>query len=436
MTSEERTIKLEYITRVEGHANVYVRVSDKEVEEVRMQVIETPRFFEAMLKGRKIKEAHTIVSRICGICDFSHTLASVETTENALGMQVSEQTKLLRKLVMYGQHIYSHALHLYLLSLPDYLGFPDAIQMASKYPEEVKRGMRLKKVGNEISRIIGGRATMSISIIPGGFSKLPSKEDLEKINSLLKEELEDAKKTLELFASLKPPRLFRETPFAAIDSKKEKYPLILGDSIRTSDGTYFSKEEFEKKYVEQARDYSYAKFGTIDSKAPMVGALARFNVHGEENLASPTKSLLRSLSIPSALTNRYDNNLAQAIEVVDFFYKAQEITEQLLSMGIKEEEPLQLLPREASGVGVVEAPRGILYHRYSFDKEGRIQSANIVTPTAMNVFSLELDIKQLLSENLNLPESKIVELMEKLIRAYDPCYSCSAHFLKLKIERK
>lgn len=436
MTSEEKSIKLEYITRVEGHANVYVRVSDRGVEEVRMQVIETPRFFEVMLKGRKIKEAHTIVSRICGICDYSHTLASVETTENALGIQVSEQTKLLRKLVMYGQHIYSHALHLYLLSLPDYLGFSDAIQMASKYPEEVKRGMRLKKVGNEISRIIGGRATMSISIVPGGFSKLPSKEDLEKINLLLKDGLEDAKRTLELFASIKPPNLSRETLFAAIDSKEDRYPLILGDSIRTSDGIYFSKEEFENKYVEQAREYSYAKFGTINSKAPMVGALARFNIHGKEKLTPLTKDLLKSLSIPSTLTNRYDNNLAQAIEIVDFFYKAQEITEQLLSAGIKTEEPLQLLPREASGVGVVEAPRGILYHRYSFNKEGKIQSANIVTPTAMNVFSLELDIKQLLSENLNLPESKLVELIEKLIRAYDPCYSCSAHFLKLRIEKK
>jgi len=422
-------ISLKHIAKIEGHANLTIKIENGKVEKVDLGAVEGARYFEGLVKGRNFDEAHTITQRICGICSVSHTLAALEAIENGLGINVTEQTKQLRELMEIGAFLQSHSLHLYLLALPDYLGYPSAIEMAEKYKAEVLRGLSIKKLGNELDRVIGGRIMHPVSAKVGGFSKLPTQEDCDYLLKLLEKAKGDALKTVELFAGLEYPKFMRRTEYVSLKTDN-LYPITHG-TIMFSNGLEVTAEKYAQHLKETVMPYSTAKFSTFEKRSFYVGALARLN-NNFDKLSKAALKCLETYNITIPSFNPYHNNFAQAIEIVHFVDRAIEL---LKDMKIEDQEPIPAKPRACRGIAIVEAPRGILIHDFTMDSKGTLQKANVVTPTAQNLKNIEDDIYKLLPTMLDTTEKHIVTEMERLIRAYDPCISCSAHFLKVKWDR-
>ncbi len=421
-------IKLDHITKIEGHANLTVKIDNSKVEKVELAVVEGARYFEGFVKGRDFKEVHTITQRICGICSVSHTIVALKAIENAIGVKVSEQTRLLRELMEIGAFIQSHSLHMFLLALPDYLGYQSAIDMAEKYRKEVLLGLSLKKLGNEIDSIIGGRVMHPVSMCVGGFHKLPEQEKLDELKKKLERARADAAKAAELFSGLSYPRFKRHTEYVSL-KEEEKYPVTEG-VIMFSNGLEIPQEKYLGFLKERVMPYSNAKFSSFEKRSYYVGALARVN-NNQDLLSKNAQKMLEKSSIGFPSYNPYHNNYAQAIEVVHVIDRAIEI---LSGLKIADEIPVAASAKAGRGIAIIEAPRGILIHDYTLDAKGKVVKANVVTPTAQNLGNIEDDIKKLLPNIMDKKEKDIVFSMEKLVRAYDPCISCSAHFLKVKWE--
>ncbi len=419
-----KTIKLDHITKIEGHAQLIVKIDKGKVKKVEVNVVEGARFFEAIVKGRKYDEVSVLTSRICGTCSPIHVVTALKAVENAFNVQISEQTKLLRELIVLGSLIQNHICHCYFLVLPDYLGYESAVQMASKYKEEVKRALRLKGLGNEIVAVVGGREVHPMTPRIGGFSKLPEKKDLDMLLEKLRNLKEDATKTVLLFKGLKYPRFLRGTRYFALKSNKYDY---LNGSISCVGGAFVPTKGYET-YFKEYFTGSAAKHVVVEGKSYMVGALARLN-NNYEKLSKDAKKLLEGIDLPHY--SPFMNIVAQTIEVVNAFDRCIEILENL---ELKEETLPKVEVKSARGIGVSEAPRGLLFHDYIFDNNGLVIKANIITPTAQNLSSMEDDIKEFLPTILNNKKEHIILNLEKLIRAYDPCISCSAHFLEVKFE--
>jgi len=418
-------IKLDHITKIEGHANLTLKVVDGKVESVELAVVEGARFFEGIIKDRRWNEVHLIVQRVCGICSVSHTLAALKAIENGLGIKISQQTQDLRELMEIGAHLQSHSLHLYLLALPDYLGFLSALDMAQKYKKEVLRGLSLKKLGNELDRVIGGRIMHPVAATVGGFSKLPKQEELDMLLKMLEKSKGDALKTVETFAGLAYPRFKRRTEYVCLH-QEDKYTITDGN-VMFSNGLEIPEDKYLSHLKETVMPYSTAKFSSFENRSYYVGALARVNNNFDLLSKNAVKCIEKNdIRLPSY--NPYYNNIAQAIEIVHFIDRAIEI---LKNFKIKDEEPEVVVPKACRGIAVVEAPRGILIHDYQMDSKGKIMKSNIVTPTAQNLKNIEEDIYKYLPKLLDKKEQEIIFEMERLIRAYDPCISCSAHFLKV-----
>lgn len=422
-----KTIELNHITKIEGHAKLHLVVEQGKIEKIEMGAFEGARYFEGLILDRKYYEVPIITSRICGICSCIHVTASLQAIEDAFGVKVSEQTHKLRELMCIGERIRSHASHLYLFALPDYLGFESSLAMAPKHGEEVKRALELIKLGNNLVIAIGGRDMHPVAGVVGGFTALPDKKELDKLLQELKDKKQDAVLTAELFASLKYPEFERETQYFALYDNG--YSTISGD-VRSFDHkidpkTY--KEHIDEKMVE----YSTAKFSTVNGKSFLVGALARFNIH-HETLSENTKKLIEKFGLKFPIHNPFYNNVCQALELVHHFDEAIELLENL---ELKPEEPIKMEPKAGVGVSAVEAPRGILFHDYEFDADGKIIRANIITPTAQSLNNLEQDLWEYLPKILEQGDEEVKMEIEKLIRAYDPCFSCSAHFLELDMKR-
>ncbi|OGM03286.1 hypothetical protein A3K72_03175, partial [Candidatus Woesearchaeota archaeon RBG_13_36_6] len=372
-----KTIKLDHITKIEGHARLHVVVDDGKLQEVEMGAFEGARFFEGLIIGRKYYEVPIITSRICGICSCIHVTASVQAIEDAFGVKVSEQTKLLRELVVLGERLRSHASHLYLFALPDYLGFESALAMAPKHKEEVNRALELIKLGNNIVIAIGGREMHPVAGVVGGFTRIPDKKELGALLNRLKKQKKDAIKTVELFSKLKYPKFDRQTQYFALYDKG--YSTISGD-VRSFDHKIKPKT-YKEHITEVIKEYSTAKFSTINGKSFMTGALARVN-NNHDTMSKDTKKLIKQLKLNSPIYNPFYNNLCQAIELVNHFDRAIEI---LRNLKLKEEKPVKVKPKTGRGIAAVEAPRGLLFHDYEFDKDGKLIKANIITPTAQNL---------------------------------------------------
>jgi len=432
-TGKELSVDLDtgLLARVEGHADIYVKLSQRGVVDVHVKVVETARFFEAMLMGRLYKEVPVLASRICGICDYAHALTATEAIESALGFKPSEGIMLLRELLAHADNIYSHALHLYLLALPDYYGFHDVVEMASKHMDAVKRGMRLKALGNYMATVIGGRATMNLACVVGGFTKVPRKDELHAVIERLRKAREDARITVDLFQELSPPaNAVRGSSVYAAIYKMTEYPLVYAEGVATDKGDRVSKEEFSKRYTETSLPYSKAKFGSLDSDVVTVGAMARYNI-ARGNLHPVAYKLSNELGLGNRLTDRFQNNTAQAIELVHSIERSIDILDNVNLNGIKRST---VFPRAGNGVGITEAPRGILMHHYELDDSGKVKFVNIVTPTSINVASIESDLRTTVPILNNTSNSELTSYIEMLIRAYDPCFSCSAHSLHVKVE--
>ena len=424
-------ITLNHITKIEGHARLHVVVNKGKIEKCDLGSVEGSRYFEGLLKGRNYDEASEISSRICGICSCAHTVAAIMAVEDALKIKVSEQTKQLRDLLTLSERIRSHATHLYFLALPDYLGYESALAMVDKYKKEVLAALKMMKVGNEMVKIIGGRDLHPVSCTVGGFLKLPKTEQLRELAIQLESILSLAESTVKLFCSLKYSDVKYPTEYMSLKNAKE-YGMLRGDIVIGKET--FAQKEFHSFIAEYHEPYSTANFVVKDGKRYMVGSLARFN-HNRSQLMPKAKRALESLKWTWPQTNPFMNVPAQAIELLHSIEHSIRLCK---SMTIHDEPaPHISFPRKGGhGIAAIEVPRGVLWHEYTIEDDGTISYANIVTPTAQNLKNMQEDIREQLPSLLKLPQASINLEIEKLIRAYDPCFSCSTHFLEVDWEEK
>lgn len=418
-------INIKHVTRIEGHANLVLRIKNKKIEKLEFQVDEGSRLFEAWLKGRKYNEVSRLASRICGICCASHTLGSLEALEDAFKLKPSEQTEKLRELMILGEFIQSHTLHLYCLALPDYLGFDSVFALADKYPKEVKNALKLKKLGNDLVELVAGRAVHQISADIAGFKRIPSKKDLEKLLKELKKLRPVALHTIELFENLSYPDFERATEYLAL-KKSQEYALCKGD-ITSSEGWTVEPRNWEEYCHEKIVSYSTAKQGIRNEHGYLVGPLARLNLNWKQ-LSERAKKIVKNAEIKIPSYNLFHANFARAVELLHCIDKSIELIEN----NTFKPEKIKYKHKSGEGYGATEAPRGTLYYHYKINPQGFIQKANILTPTAQNLKNLEEDISAFLPQLLNLTKEKIIHNLEMLVRAYDPCLSCATHFLKVK----
>jgi coenzyme F420-reducing hydrogenase alpha subunit len=416
-------IKVNQITRVEGHGNLVVRSSNGTVDEVRWEVTESPRFFELMLKGRPWHDAHVLASRICGICSVAHQFASLAATEAAFGIQPSEQTILLRKLLYVGEMIESHMLHVYLLASPDFFGTDSIFPLMQSNRNIVLTGLRLKKLGNDIMELIGGRMVHPQAATVGGFARLPHKQTLLYLQKRLQEALPDLEATVKLFKQLDVPQFFRETEYIALKHPDE-YALTRGLICSTDTGTT-PLDQYLDITNEYCVPHSTAKFTKHVRESYAVGALARININ-YEHLNPLAKKAAAELGLKPICCNPFMNTTAQIVETIHEVEEGQYTIERLLQSDVREEK-ISVPVKTGQGIGAVEAPRGLLIHDYRYDESGRIVRANCVIPTNQNHANIQQDLETLVQNNLSKSEKNLKLLCEMLIRSYDPCISCSTH---------
>ena len=438
MSKRTINVNVEYLTRVEGHGNIVVNVKEGILEKCELQIVEAPRLFEGMLQGRSIFEAQHITSRICGICSCGHTLSSIQAAEDAIGFTPTWQTIELRKFLLHMENLDSHILHIYLLVAPDLLGVKSFIPLIKSHNQVVRRALRMKKACNDVCDILVGRHIHPISSIVGGFTKLPKEKDLDSMLEILYDMRTGMDETVELAAGLKFPVFERETEYVALVSDEDEYPMLYGD-IGSSDGKRVPKNNYKKVTNEFIVPHSSAKHARWNREAYAVGALARFNLNADK-LHPRAKKIAAALNMKPKVTNPYLNTVAQLIECVHCLEEGIRILEDFQKKGINYDEEIivglneqnNIKVKAGSGVGAVEVPRGILFHHYQIDEKGIIIKANCIIPTNQNVNNIERDMKKLVPEILHKSDDDITLDLEMLVRAYDPCISCSAHFLDVK----
>lgn len=428
-----------YLTKIEGHGSLKI---DLKESKAKLQIDEGERLFEALLLGRPFTDGPFITSRICGVCPIAHTIASISALENALDIKVSEDTIRLRKILLASQIIQSHTLHLFFLTLPDYIGASSVLDLSKTKPELFKIAMDFKNLGDKISTIIGGRHIHPITPIVGGFSKLPSKKDLEIIKNEIKKHLEPAQKIIELFSKFKYPKISNPTTYMTLVNGTS-YEIYQG-KIETSENYIFDSENYQKEIIESVKPYSSAKFSSHNNKPFMVGAAARISLH-QDYLNKKAKKSLDQSGFEFPTYNVFHNNLAQAIEILHFLEEIMNLCDELINDqsyklpaspslessrgGRQGGQIIDYKLKAGCGVGAIEAPRGILYHYYEIDSQGIIKKCDIIPPTAQNLTNIEKDAEALLKlyKNDDKLNNVCIRELEMLIRAYDPCITCSVH---------
>ncbi|MFN3309102.1 MAG: Ni/Fe hydrogenase subunit alpha, partial [Anaerolineales bacterium] len=409
--------------------NIVVEVENGELKTCRFEVVETPRFFEAMLRGRPYTEASHITSRICGICATGHATASLRASEKALGVELSEQSWLLRKLTFHGEILDSHILHVYMLVAPDFLGVGSVIPLVGSHPEVVLRALRMKKLAGDLCAMVTGRHTHPIAMVVGGFTHFPKMSELEAMRQRLIDSRKDVEATVELFSKLPWPEFERDTEYVSL-SKPDEYAFIDGDIV-TSDGVRVPPERYKEVTNEFMVPHSTAKFTRNKRESLMVGALARFN-NNYDLLDPKAKEAAAALGMKPKVTNTFLNSAAQVVEIVHSTEDSIRIIEELLNRGVQPEEPAPVKHMPGEGVGVAEVPRGLLIHHYAIGEDGRITAANCIIPTNQNINNLEHDMRAWVPKVMHKPEPEMQLDLEMLVRAYDPCISCSVHVLKIQ----
>jgi coenzyme F420-reducing hydrogenase alpha subunit len=423
-------ISVHQVTRIEGHGNIVLNAKDGKIEELKWEVTESPRFFEAMLRGRYYEDVAHIASRICGICSIAHTTASIQATEAAFGVQPSEQTLLLRKLLYDAELIESHVLHAYFLVAPDCLGVGSVFPLVETHKEVVLRALRLKRLGYNLAEALAGRKTHPLSCIVGGFAKLPDLGELKALKKRLQDALVDLEATVELFKTLKFPDFVRETEYIALKDPKE-YAFISGQ-IASTDAGVTPLTNYLNVTNEFCVPHSTAKYTKNKRDSYMVGALSRFNLN-QDQLLPRAKQAAKALGLKAPNYNPFMITVAQVVETVHAVEESISLIDQLVARGL-EEEPNAVKVRAGRGVGAVEAPRGLLIHDYTYDKNGVLAKANCIIPTNQNHNNIQKDMEALVPGILKQPVDKIRLTLEMLVRAYDPCISCSTHLLEVSFK--
>jgi len=431
--SKNVNINVQHVTRVEGHGNIVLDVKKGEIKKLEWQISEAPRFFEAMLRGRRYDELRSITSRICGICSIGHSLASLKATEDALDVKISEQTNVLRRLAINGENMQSHILHV------GYLAFPDLLKLGSVFPladsknkDALLKVVKLHRLANWMSDLVCGRTTHPIRLSIGGFSMVPTEKQLLE----LKKELKDGLKTTKELANFIKnktdgfPDFKRETEYIGLSSKKE-YAFYDGDINSTDTGIF----KDYKNYTEMIDEYFVPQSTALHAKhareSYMVGALARFNLNSKQ-LSKAGKEVADLFNLKAINYNPFMNNIAQLAEYVHNVENSLELVDILLDKKIKDEQPGKIKIKKGRGVGICEVPRGMLIHDYTLNDKGRCEKANCVIPTNQNHANIQKDMEEFVPQIIEKPKKEIELNLEMLVRAYDPCISCSTHYLDVK----
>ena len=426
-----RTIKVDYLARVEGEGAMRVRIKDNQVKDVKLKIFEPPRYFEAFMRGRDFAEAPDITARICGICPIAYQMSSAHAMENACGVSVNGPLRALRRLLYCGEWIESHVLHIFLLHAPDFLGYESAVHMAKDHGELVQRALQLKKVGNELVTLLGGREIHPINVRIGGFYKAPAKRDLQALADRLKWALEQTLESVRVVANLPFPDFEQDYEFVALRHPNE-YPFNEGRLV-SNKGLDIAVDEYENHFSEEHVAHSNALHSVLNGRGNYsVGPLARYNLNFDK-LSPVAQQAAREARLELPCLNPFKSIIVRAVETA---YACDEALRIIEEYDRPENPCVAVTPRAGVGYGCTEAPRGILYHRYRIDDQGVIVDAKIVPPTSQNQKTIENDLRHFVPKFIDEPDDKLTWHCEQAIRNYDPCISCATHFLKLHVVRE
>jgi coenzyme F420-reducing hydrogenase alpha subunit len=421
-------INVHHVTRVEGHGNIVVDTSNGEIKECRFEVVEAPRFFEAFVRERPYYEINHITSRICGICAVGHSTTSAMATEKALDVKLTKQAELLRKLNFHGEIIDSHVLHTYYLVAPDFFGVGSVIPLVDTHRDVVERALRIKKLSGDLCAMIGGRHTHPCALVVGGFTHTPTEGELLDMRKRFVDAGADMDATVDVFSTLDWPEFERDTEYVSL-TKDDEYAFV-GGTIKSSDGFTYPVEDYKNVTNEEMVPFSTAKWTHHNRDSYMVGALARFN-NNFDQLHPRAKKAAAKLGMEPKVTNPFLNSAAQVVEMVHCVEDSIELINELLERGLEPEEPTTVGVQDGEGVASCEVPRGILFHHYKY-RDGFCSDANCIIPTNQNLANLNYDMQELVPRIIDKPQEEVRLLLEMLVRAYDPCISCSTHFLTVE----
>jgi sulfhydrogenase subunit alpha len=428
---KDGTIKVKGLARVEGEGGLYLKIKGGTVVDLRLEIFEPPRFFEALLRGRSFSEAPDITARICGICPVAYQMSAVHAMEDAFGIEVGGPLRALRRLIYCGEWIESHSLHVVMLHAPDFLGYPDGFKMAKDHPGVIERGLQLKEAGNEIIALLGGRAVHPINVRVGGFYKVPTKRDLAPLVERLKWARDAALELVRWTAALPYLEFEQDYEFVALRHPFE-YPFNEGRLV-SNRGLTISVRDYENQFVEEQVPHSHAMHSRLIGRgAYLVGPMARYSLNFDR-LSPLAQEAARTAGLPPVCRNPFRSIVVRSVEIL---YACDEALRIIAEYEMPEQPAVPVRPRAGTGQGCTEAPRGMLYHRYRIDDAGVIQEAKIVPPTSQNQAMIESDLRKFVQSHLDLPKEKLGLRCEQTIRNYDPCISCATHFLRLHYDRE
>jgi coenzyme F420-reducing hydrogenase alpha subunit len=424
-----KTINVDYLARVEGEGGVKITFDGAKVRDVELRIFEPPRFFEAFLRGRAYTEAPDITARICGICPVAYQMSAVHAMEDALGVTVTGPVRELRRLLYCGEWIESHTLHIYMLHAPDFLGYDGAIEMAKDHGDIVRQGLALKKVGNEILELLGGRAIHPVNVRVGGFYRAPSPRELRTLVEPLQRARDIALSAVRWVSGFDFPDCERDYEFVSLGAAGE-YPFNAGHVV-SNKGLDITPREYDAHFEESHVKRSNALHSHLRGRAYLTGPIARYSLNSA--LLSPlARDAAKEAGLGATCTNPFRSIVVRAVETL---YACDEALRVIEAYQEPEQPHLDLTPRAGTGYACTEAPRGMLYHRYRLDADGTILDAKIVPPTSQNQAAIEHDLSQFVQARLDLDDEQLTRACEQAIRNYDPCISCATHFLTLSVDR-
>jgi coenzyme F420-reducing hydrogenase alpha subunit len=423
------SVTVEALTRVEGEGGLEVVVREGKVVEARLDIYEPPRFFEALLRGRRHTEPPDITARICGICPIAYQMSSVQAIEDACRVDVPAPIRDLRRLIYCGEWIESHALHVYLLHAPDFLGYESAVHVARDHPELVERGLRLKRAGNRLMEVIGGRSVHPINVRLGGFYRAPSRAALRRLLPELEWARDAAVETVRWVGGFEFPDFERDYLYVALRHDGD-YPITEG-RIVSSSGLDIGVREYDEHFVEEQVPHSTALHSRLDGATYLVGPMARYSLNADR-LSPLAAAAAREAGLGTTCRNPFRSIVVRAVELVE----ACDDAIRLIEAYVPPDPPFVEVPaRAATGFGATEAPRGLLYHRYRIAADGTVADAKIVPPTSQNQRAIEEDLRGFVEDRLAMPHERLTWECEQAVRSYDPCISCATHFLDLRVAR-
>ena len=426
-----RTIKVDYLARVEGEGAMYIKIRNNVLEDVKLKIFEPPRFFEGFLRGRAFTEAPDITSRICGICPIAYQMSAIHAMEDACGVRLEGALRELRRLIYCGEWISSHTLHVYMLHAPDFLGYPSAVEMAKDHPEAVERGLALKKTGNDVMNLIGGREIHPINARIGGFYRAPARSELSQLREKLLNARGLALETVKWTATLDFPEFEQDYSFVALRHDDE-YPMNEGRVV-SNKGLDIDVCDYDDHFEERHVEHTNALHCVMkpDGGSYHVGPMARYALN-YDRLPGEIQDAAKAAGLGPVCSNPFQSIVVRAVEVL---YAVTEALRIIDNYDPPEKSAVEVEPKAGTGYAATEAPRGLLYHRYTIDDDGIIQDAIIVPPTSQNQKMIEDDLRRFVPTCLHKEDEEIQYVSEQAIRNYDPCISCATHFLKLEVDR-